>query len=118
MEAIVAGGQALVFSLVGGLRERLGRTDHIVMGGEQLVQRGLGFVEERPTGSEFGKLAQQPNAGAGMEANFTVIGPIEAGEELQQRRLADAVGPDEADALAGEQLEADILKQRPLVEAA
>ena len=72
---------------------------------------------ERP-GCELRLLPEQGDAGAGVEADLAVVGPVEAGEDAQQRRLADAVGPDQADALAGVQLEADVLKQRAFVEAA
>ena len=78
----------------------------------------LASVEEGAAGGEVGLLAQQGDAGAGVEAHVAVVGPVEAGEQAQQRGLADAVGADEADALAGVQLEADVLEQRPFVEAA
>ena len=55
---------------------------------------------------------------AGVEAEVAVVGLVEAGQQAEQRGLAGAVGADEADALAGVQLEADVLEQRPFVEAA
>ena len=88
------------------------------MGGEQLVERGLGLGEQRSARSEIGLLAEQGDAGAGVQAHLAVVGLVEAGEEPHEGRLADAVGTDQADALAGVQLEADVLEQRPLVEAA
>ena len=53
-----------------------------------------------------------------MEADLAGIGPIEAGENAHESRLADAVGPDEADALAVVKLEAEIDEERIGIEAA
>ena len=84
------------------LGQRLGGADHVVVGGEQFVQGGAGLVEEGAARREVGLLAQQGDAGAGVQAHLAVVGPVEAGQDAQQRRLADAVGADQADALAGE----------------
>ena len=88
------------------------------MGGEQFVQGGAGLVEEGAARREVGLLPQKRDAGAGVQADLAGVGPVEAGEDAHERGLADAVGPDEADALAGVQLEAEVLEQRPRVEAA
>ena len=84
------------------------------MGGEQFVEGAAGLVEEGAAGGELGLLLQQGDAGAGVQADLAVVGPVEAGQQPQQRGLADAVGTDQADALAGVQLEADVLEQRAL----
>ena len=75
-------------------------------------------VEEGAARRELGLLAEQSDAGAGVQAHFAVVGTVETGEDFHQRRLAHAVWADEPDALAGEQLEADVLEERPLVETA
>ena len=53
IEAVVTGGQGLVLRLVGGLGQRLGGPDHVVMGGDQFVQGGTGLVEQGPARLEF-----------------------------------------------------------------
>ena len=69
-------------------------------------------------GAKSGCCCKQRDAGAGVQADLAGVGLVEAGEDAQQRRLADAVGADQADALAGVQLEAEVLEQRVGVEAA
>ena len=118
VEAVVAGGQAFALRFVRRLGQRLGGVDHVVVGGEQLVERAFGLGEQGSAGGEVRLLAQQGHARAGVEAHVAVVGLVEAGQDAHQRGLADAVGADEADALAGVQLEADVLEQRPCVEAA
>ena len=53
-----------------------------------------------------------------MQPNFAVVWLIDPGQEPKERGLADAVRPDQADAVAGVQLEADFAKQRPFIESA
>jgi hypothetical protein len=48
-----------------------------------------------------------------VQANVALVWLVEPGQDAEQRRLTDAVGPDEADAFAGPQLKADVKKQRP-----
>jgi hypothetical protein len=110
VEAVVAGRQSLVLGFIGCPGQGLGGVDHIVVGGDQVVERGAGFREEGAARLEVGLLPQQGGAGAGVKADLAVVGLVESGQEAQQRRLADAVGPDQADPLAGIQLEADVLK--------
>ena len=118
VEAVVAGGQSFALRFIRRLGQRLGRADHVVVGGEQFVEGGFRLGEESTAGSEVRLLAQQGDARAGVEAHLAVVGLVEAGQQAHQRGLADAVGADQADALAGVQLEADVLEQRPRVEAA
>ena len=118
VEAIVARCQAFALRFIGRFGQRLGGADHVVVGGEQFVERGLGLGEQGAAGGEVRLLAQQGHARAGVQADVAVVGLVEAGQQAQQRGLAGAVGADQADALAGVQLEADVLEQRPLVEAA
>src|SRR5262245_26239015 len=118
VEAVVASGEAFVFGLVGGAGQRLGGADHVVVGGEQFIEGGTRLGEESAVRLEQRLLAQQTDAGAGMQADLAVVRAVESGQDAQQRRLAGAVGTDEADTLAGLKLETDILEERPLVEAA
>ena len=50
-----------------------------------------------------------------VATHFAVIGPVEPAQDAQQRGLAGAVRPDQAYAVAGLQLKAEIREQRPLV---
>src|SRR5262249_45669239 len=90
----------------------------IVVSGDQFIQRALRLREQRLSRRELWLLPQQGDARAGVQANIAVIGPVQAREQAQQGGLADAVGPDEADAFAGLQFEADVLEQRTFVETA
>ncbi len=116
VEAVVARREGAPLGLVGGAGQSLGGVDHVVVGGEQLVERTFGLFEEGSARGKVGLLAQKRDTGAGVQADVAVVGAVEAGEDAQQRRLADAVGPDEADALAGLQFEADVGEQGPFVE--
>ena len=53
-----------------------------------------------------------------MEPDVTVIRPVKPGKETEKSGLADAIGPDQADAIAGLQFKANIVEQQPLIEAA
>ena len=88
------------------------------MRGEEFIESALRLGEHGAAGLPLGLLLEQADAGAGVEADVAVVGPILPGEQAQQSRLADAVRPNQADAVASEDLEADPGKQRPLVEAA
>src|SRR5262249_25285512 len=88
VEAVVAGGKALVLGLVGSLRQRLGGADHVVVGGDQLIQRTFRLREEGSAGVEDGLLAQEGDTGAGVEAYLAVVGAVEAGEDAQEGGLA------------------------------
>ena len=47
----------------------------------------------------------------GPQADPTGVGPIEAGDQVEERRLAGAVGPDQAEDLAGADLEVDAVER-------
>src|SRR5947209_3058881 len=87
----------------------------------------LGSSRSRTSGAASSSLASisrlcwpplKGHAGPGVQSALAVVGPVEPGEQAQQGGLAHAVGPDQADALAGVELEADVLKQRPFVKPA
>src|SRR5262249_14504678 len=105
----------LVLGLVGGAGQGLGRADHVVVGGQEFVQRAAGLVEKGPARDEFRLLIQEGGAGAGVEADLAVIGPVQAGAQPQQGRLADAVGTNQPNPFAGVKFEADVLEQGPFV---
>ena len=88
------------------------------MSGQELIQSAAGFLEERSARHEVWLLLQQGDAGAGMLADLAAIRLIDAREQPQQCRLADAVGPDKPDALLGKELKTQILEQRASVKSA
>ena len=106
------GAELLALRLVGGGGEFLRDLLELALGGEQLVERALGFVEERAAGGELGDLRQQAEARAGVQRDLAGVGFVQPGEDAQQRRLAGPVGADEPDPLAGVDLELDALEQR------
>src|SRR6185436_17211302 len=52
-----------------------------------------------------------------VEPDFALVGPIEPAHALEERRLARAVGPDDADELTGCHVERDALVGRDAAEA-
>jgi hypothetical protein len=74
-------------------------------------------LKKRSPRREIRLLAQERHARAGVESHLTGVGPVQSRENAQERRLADAIGPDEADTLAGEKLESQIVKERLRIEA-
>src|SRR5262245_23136031 len=118
VQTIVAGRERFALRFVGGASERLRGTDHVVMSGEEIVEGRAGLLDECLAGGELRLLPQQADASARVQADITLVGPVEASEQAQQRCLAGAIGPDQADAFPGVDLEANVLEQRPLVEAA
>src|SRR5262249_27839722 len=82
------------------------------------VEGALGLVEEGAVGGELRLLAQQGGAGAGVQADLALVGLVEPGEQAEQGGLADAVGADQTDPVAGEQLETEIGEEGLLIESA
>jgi hypothetical protein len=107
-----------VFGLIGGGREPLRGVDEVVLRGEQVVQGGLGFAEERLTGGEVLGLLQQGSASAGVQADFAGVGLILASEDAHERRLAGPVRSDQPDALAVVKFELDLFEKRARIESA
>ena len=75
-------------------------------GGEEHVADGLAGGENVVLGevAEAGGAAQRTDAGVGLLAS---------GQQAQEGRFAGAVRPDEADALAGAEVEGQVGEQRP-----
>jgi hypothetical protein len=117
IEAIVSRSQRGALSVVAGAGQGFGGADHVIVGGDELIQRAAGLREKRLIGIEVGVLLEQADAGAGVQAGFAVIGLIETGQKPEHCRLAGAVGPDQAHTVAAMQLEGNILEERALVEA-
>ena len=105
------------FGFIGGGRQGLGRSDHIVVSSQQLVQGSAGFVEKRSPGGIFGLLLEQGRASAGVQAHFAVIGPIQSRQEPQQRGFAHAVRPHQSDELTRVYRERDAVQDLRLVVA-
>jgi hypothetical protein len=78
------------------------------MGFHQLIERTPSIFKERAAGLKLRLLPEQNNAGAGMQAHFAVVRLIQTSQQTQQGRLADAIGPDQTDALAGVKFETEI----------
>ena len=77
----------------------------------QLDQRGeprLDHLHQRFAGLEVDLLAQQADPDSRPHEQRAVIGLFQAGQKLDQRGLAGAVGPDQADPLAGANLESQL----------
>ena len=83
-----------------------------------LVECRAGFLEERPASREHGPLLEECRPRPGVIAHLARVGIVEPGEDAQQRGFADAVRPDQADALAGIELDVQLLEERARVEAA
>jgi hypothetical protein len=118
VEPIVAACQGLALSFLLGAGECLGGPHHVVVRCNQVIEGQLRFLEQRLAWGELRLLAEQGDASAGMEANLSIIRPVEAGEKAQERCLAHAVGANQANALAGVKLEPKILEEGAFVKAA
>ena len=75
-----------------------------------LVDGLLDVVQHRPALAERGLLLQHPDGRAGVEERVAVVGVVEPGHDLQQRRLARAVGSDDADLGTVEEREGDVVE--------
>ena len=63
-------------------------------------------------GGKSGLLPQQADPDPGPDEQVAVIGLIAAGQDLHERGLAGAVGPDQSDPLAGADLERQVHEDR------
>jgi hypothetical protein len=115
-QAVVPGGEGLVFRLVGRVGQPVGDLDHFLLGPEQLAERRLGLVEQGTASLERLILFEQEGAGARVQADVAGVRGVLAGQDAHERRLAGAVRADEPDALAVVKLEGQVVEQRPAVE--
>jgi hypothetical protein len=77
----------------------------------------LGYhVEHGPRVLKWGVLREPSDAQAGLPPDAARVRRQLAADDLQQRRFAGAVAPDDADALAGLNLEAGVVEQRKVSE--
>ena len=83
---------------------------------EQGLEGQTGFFEQRPSRVGEAVLRQVPHAEAGRLDDEPGVGLLEAGEHLQQRRLAGAVGSAQADPLAIVDLPAHRVEQHAIAE--
>ena len=83
----------------------IGADHHVVEDGEALGEaRNLEGAAEPPRRDAFDAAERQ---GPAVELHLSAIGRVDAGYDVEQRRLARAVGPDQADDLARPDLKAD-----------
>ena len=68
-----------------------------------VAEHRLGLVQRR-------LLLQDADGVARAQARLTVRGLVEAGHDLEDRRLAGAVGPDDADLGAGQEVQGDVVE--------
>jgi hypothetical protein len=99
------------------LREPAGGRLPDLVGSETLQpERVLDVLSHAEPGEERRVLEQQRTIGSGLEDRATIqrnlagIGPLETGEQVQDRRLAAAGGPDQADELARADVEGDVVE--------
>ncbi len=112
VERVVAERGPLAVGLIVRLGHLLGGLFQLVLELDQRRQARLDDVDHRLARREVGLLPQQADADARPAVEIAVIGPVVAGQELHQRRLAGAVGSDQPDALARPDLERQVLKHR------
>src|SRR5262249_34349520 len=107
-------GQAHTVQQVAGAYPRV---SHVTRARERAYHDVVddGEPGERPQLLERARDAQTAHAirreagqAAAIQANLTRIGAIEAADDLEQRRLAGAVRPDDADQLSGRHGEGDV----------
>ena len=112
VERVVAARGPLAVVVVLGLGHLLRGLLQLVLEVDQGGQARLDDVDHRLPGGEVGLLPEQADPDAGPDVEVAVIGLIVAGQELHQRRLAGAVGADQADPLAGADLERQVHEDR------
>src|SRR6185503_944751 len=77
-----------------------------------------GDVLEGPRDAELGHVGRrQPRAVAPVEDDAALVGMVEAADNVQQRRLAGAVGPDDREDLPPAYLQADLAQRQQRAEA-
>ena len=72
-----------------------------------MVEPALRFFPQRAAGRELRLLLQVRQPSRWVQLDRAGIGRLQPGEDLQQRRLAGAVGSDQADPFLGADFERD-----------
>ena len=80
------------------------------------AQSGLHVGQRRRMAGEIGLLRQVADGGARLHEALAAVGLDQSRRDLEQRRLARAVAPDEADALSRRDGEIDPVEQRRAAE--
>src|SRR5690349_886364 len=62
-------------------------------------------------------MRRQAGEALALQANFAGTRRVDTGDEIDQRRLAGAIGPDEAADLAGGDADRDVFRRRQSAEA-
>jgi hypothetical protein len=113
---LVRGEQLTVRGEGGVVRVAEGRFEIAEAGlhGPQFAQGGVDGVPDRAVRWEPRGLCEQTAAALGEGDHLAVVGGLRTRQEVQQRRLARAVLPYDADPLAGTHGEGDVVEQQPL----
>ena len=112
MQLVVAPLGPLAVGRVFRLGHLLGGLLELVLQVDQRGEPRLDDLDQRLAGLEVGLLPQQADPDSRPDEELTVIGLFQAGQDLDQRGLAGAVGPDQADPLAGANLERQLGEDR------
>src|ERR1700754_2649160 len=101
-------------------RVHVARFEQVVIAREQVAEFAEAvrdYVEDAARGVLRHFLSEPRDARAALETDFAVVGVQVAGDELQQRGLARAVPPDDADAFAGIEGKIDLFEQERAADA-
>src|SRR5690606_21556703 len=90
--------------------------DHQVVEGADPVEHA-GHLEHAQHAQARELRGIEPQHAAAVEPHLARIGPQVAGEHVEQRRLAGAIGPDQADQLALRHVHADAVERLEAAEA-
>ena len=112
LEVVVAIGQAFVLQRVVAMAQLLGDGNQFLLHGHEPREGALGLVEEGAAGLPLRLLLQVADVERGMADDQAAVGLFLAGQDPHQRGLAGAVGPDEADPLAGAKFERHPIEDR------
>ena len=97
---------------IGRMGHFLGHRDRFRLQGHQIGQRVLGFVVQRLRGIEFRLLFQIAEMHAVVQPKAAAVGVFPAGQNFQQSRFPATVRADQADAVAGPDLEGHAVQNR------
>ena len=110
LEEVEAGGQPAVLDLVGVGRQGMGHLFRFVLVGDQRRQGAEGLLPECPAGLDDRLLFEVAYYYGGVPLETAAVGIFFAGQDLQQRGLARAVGAGQPDPLARMDLEGHPVK--------